>query len=138
MLVQDVMTPTVDTVTVDTTVRNAARLMESHDIGFLPVLHEGVAAGIVTDRDITLRVVAHGLDPETTRVGEIMSTGVPHHGERRLDRNSGIEMVFVEDDLDQAFHRMEEAQVRRVLVRDSNDQIVGVLSMADIARHLNA
>ena len=132
------MTPVVDTVTVDTTVRNAAALMESHDIGFLPVLHEGVAVGIVTDRDITIRVVARGLDPQTTRVGEIMSAGVPSSGERRLDRNSGIEMVYVEDGLDEALRHMEERQVRRVLVRDSNDRIVGVLSMADISRHLHA
>ena len=75
--INEVMTDRPRAVTPQTSVRDAARLMEEEDVGSLPVVEEGVRlVGIVTDRDVTIRVVAGGLDPDSTPVGEVASAEV--------------------------------------------------------------
>src|SRR5262252_5537456 len=99
--IRDVMTQRPRAVRSETSVREAARLMEEEDIGSLPIVEEGVRlVGMLTDRDIAIRVVGHGLDPETTRVGEIASTDVI--------------ALTPEHDLDEALALMAREQVRRL------------------------
>ena len=119
----DVMTRHPRAVEVGTSVREAARLMEGDDIGSLPVVEMDGAArliGVLTDRDIALRVVAAGLDPEKTPVGDVASRDVV--------------TVAPDDDLDDALTRMAEAQVRRLPVVTGDRELVGILSQADLTR----
>lgn len=119
--ISDVMTTRPRAVEAGTSVREAARLLESEDIGSLPVVEDGAhLVGVITDRDIALRVVARGLDPGETSVGEIASR----------------ELVTLtpDDDLDDALALMARAQVRRVPIVVREDELVGVVSQADIAR----
>jgi len=119
----DVMTKHPRAVEADTSVREAARLMEGDDVGSLPVVEiEGAARliGVLTDRDIALRVVAAGRDPETTPVSEVASRDVV--------------TVTPDDDLDDALTRMARAQVRRLPVVVGDGELVGMLSQADLPR----
>ena len=117
--IHEVMTSRPRAVEPQTSVREAAQLMESEDVGSLPVVQDGARlVGVVTDRDIVVRVVAAGLDPESTAVGSVASR----------------ELVTLdpEDDLDDALALMAREQVRRLpIVRE--DELVGVLSQADVA-----
>jgi CBS domain-containing protein len=119
--IAEVMTPRPRAVTAQTTVREAARLMEEEDVGSLPVVEEGGRlVGIVTDRDVAVRVVGRGLDPEQTVVADVAS--------------KDVYVLGPDDDLDEALNVMARAQVRRlpIVVRDS--ELVGMVSQADIAR----
>ena len=117
----EVMTERPRAVTPETSVREAARLMEEEDVGSLPVVEEGARlVGIVTDRDVALRVVGGGLDPEATRVGEVASADVV--------------ALSPEHDLDEALGLMARAQVRRLPIVVRENELVGMLSQADIAR----
>jgi CBS domain-containing protein len=117
--VADAMTRNPRTVTPDTTVVDAARILAEEDIGSLPVIEPGfLLRGMVTDRDIAIRVVAAGLDPSTTQVGQIASTHVV--------------LAYPEEPLDQALETMAAQQIRRLPVIDENDRVVGILAQADI------
>ncbi len=119
--ISEVMTSRPRAVDAQAPVREAARLMESEDVGSLPIVQEGARlVGVVTDRDIAVRVVARGLDPEATPVADIASR----------------ELVTLtpDDDLDDALALMARAQVRRLPIVVREDELVGVVSQADIAR----
>lgn len=119
----DVMTRHPRAVEADTSVREAARLMEGDDVGSLPVVERDGGArliGVLTDRDIAMRVVAAGRDPETTPVSEVASREVI--------------TVTPDDDLDEALTRMARAQVRRLPVVVGDGDLVGMLSQADLPR----
>lgn len=109
-------------VTGATSVLDAARLMRDRSVGFLlisnPLATEDV--GVVTDRDLAIRVCAEGLDASTTPIGQVATTGVVSCTEEE-------ELATVEE-------RMGEAQKSRILVTDSGGRIVGVLSLTDILR----
>jgi CBS domain-containing protein len=119
----DVMTKHPRAVEANTSVREAARLMEGDDVGSLPVveMHDSAKlVGVLTDRDIALRVVAAGRDPESTPVGEVASREVY--------------TINPDDDLDEALRRMAQAQVRRLPVVLEDGELVGILSQADLPR----
>jgi CBS domain-containing protein len=117
----EVMTERPRAITREASVREAARLMDEEDIGSLPVVEEGARlVGMVTDRDITVRVVGGGLDPETTRVGEIASADVV--------------ALSPEHDLDEALGLMAREKVRRLPIVVRENELVGMLAQADIAR----
>jgi CBS domain-containing protein len=117
----EVMTERPRAVTGQTPVREAARLMEEEDVGSLPVVEEGTRlVGIITDRDVAVRVVGRGLDPTATVVGEVASTDVVALGP--------------DDDLDDALTLMARAQVRRLPVVVRDNELVGMIAQADIAR----
>ena len=117
--VKDVMTPNPRTVTRETGVVEAAKLMRSEDVGPLPVVESGNLVGIVTDRDLVTRVIAEGRDPESTAVGDVCS--------------SEPVTVSPDDDLAHALTLLAKHQVRRLPVAEG-DQIVGIVAQADIAR----
>src|SRR6187549_3886444 len=70
---RDIMTPSPATVRISDSVVEAARVMRDEDVGSVPVMDEDTIAGMITDRDITIKVVAEGVDPETATVGEHMA-----------------------------------------------------------------
>ena len=105
-------------------VSEAAEIMRDRDIGALPVVRRGGLAGVLTDRDITVRVVAAGLDPALTPVGEVM-TPEP--------RTCGAE-----ERLDRLIETMEARRVRRIPVVDSEGRLVGIVTPSDIAARAHA
>jgi CBS domain-containing protein len=117
--VSDVMTPGVQSVRMSDTAAEAARLMRDNDIGSLPVLGDnGAPVGVITDRDLAVRLVAEGKDANATRVEEVCS--------------DELVTVGAEDSLDEALQRMAEHKVRRLPVVDDG-RLVGMLAQADIA-----
>lgn len=119
--IAEVMSDRPRAVTEETSVREAVRLMDEEDVGSLPVVRDKARlVGILTDRDVALRVVGRGLDPETTRVGEIASTD--------------LVALTPEHDLDKALELMAREQVRRLPVIAGDNQLVGMLAQADLAR----
>jgi len=104
-------------------VQTLAAQMRDSNIGFVPVSSdpdERKLLGVVTDRDVSLKVVAAGYDPRFTRVEEIMSRDVLSCGKR--------------DSLQRAFTKMQSGKVRRLPVLDRNNQLVGIISLDDIVR----
>lgn len=123
--VRDVMTTDVQAVRWDATAADAARQMSEHDVGALPVCDEAQRLrGIVTDRDITVRVVAAGLDPAVTPMRDLLDSGQ-------------LVAVGVDDDLETAVSAMKRFAVRRIPVIDG-PRVVGMLSQADVAREVEA
>jgi CBS domain-containing protein len=117
--VREIMTQNPTAVRRDSTVGEAAQLMKREDVGSLPVVDGDTLVGIVTDRDIVLRVVAEGREPGSTTVGEVHS-----------DDPVAVEP---EQDLDEALQQMARHQVRRLPVVDGG-RLVGVVAQADVAR----
>jgi CBS domain-containing protein len=101
-----------------TPVSEAARLMRSKDVGSVPVVEDGRLVGMVTDRDIALRLVAEGKDAQATPVADVAS--------------AEIVTVRPEQELDSALQLMAQHQVRRLPVVE-NDRLVGIVSQADVA-----
>jgi CBS domain-containing protein len=113
------MTANPRTVLLDATAFEAANAMAEEDVGSLPVVDsDGILAGMVTDRDITLRVVAARRDPDSTPVREIASTE--------------IIPAYPDEPLDEALLQMAHRQVRRLPVIE-DDRVVGILAQADVA-----
>ena len=117
--VRDVMTDSPRCVTPDTPIAEAAELMESEDVGALPVLEGEQLAGMITDRDIVVRAIARGKDPRGMPVREVASRE--------------LVSVYADDDLSNALDKMASEQVRRLPVVDESNRLVGVLSQADVA-----
>jgi CBS domain-containing protein len=117
----DVMTPNPQTVTEKQTIREAARLMVDKDCGALPVVGENgrKVMGMITDRDIVVRLIAEGRDPSSSHVSDAMS---------RNARTVGEDMP-----LNQVMEMMSQEQVRRLPVVDHNGGLVGIVALADIA-----
>lgn len=118
MLVKDTMSRAVKTVSPETTIKEAARIMADADLGALPVAAGDHLAGMVTDRDIVVRGVAIGKGLETT-VGEVMTHDVLYCHE--------------DEDIGHIAANLAENQVRRLPVVDADKRLVGIVSLADIA-----
>jgi CBS domain-containing protein len=119
MLVRDVMTAKAEFISPDTTVHQAANKMRELDVGFLPIGENDRLVGMLTDRDITLRTVAEGKDPDATTVADIMT--------RR------VEYCYDDQDVKQAGEHMKTDRIRRLVVLDHDKRLVGVCSLGDIA-----
>ena len=117
MNVRDVMTPNPQTVTPDDTLERAARIMRDQDTGAVPVVQDGRAIGILTDRDIVVRAVADG-DTSTRVVREIVS--------------GQLVSVSPDSSTDEATELMSAYQVRRLPVVE-NERLVGIVSLGDLA-----
>jgi CBS domain-containing protein len=109
----------IETIEQDETLQRAAEIMKQLDIGSLPVCNGGQLAGIITDRDIIIRAVANGLNPSAITVREIMSSYVVCCSE--------------DDNVEEAARLMRENQVRRILVLNQADELVGITSLGELA-----
>jgi len=119
--VRDIMTPNATYCSADTTAADAARKMADHDVGAIPVCDtDGRLCGVVTDRDLAVKIVAAGEDADTVRLSEL------------VDGNDVV-TIGADDSVEEAIRTMKDHAVRRLPVIDGN-ALVGMLSQADIAR----
>jgi CBS domain-containing protein len=118
MKIKEIMTNQVAYLNPDANLVEAAQLMQKHDVGVLPVCQGENVLGIVTDRDIVVRNIAHGNDPKTTPVKNVMT--------------SNVQMVSPEMSLNQAAELMADHQIRRLPVVENN-RIVGMVALGDLA-----
>jgi CBS domain-containing protein len=116
--VRDAMTAEPRSIGASASVVEAARLMREEHIGSLPIIDNEQLVGMITDRDITTRVVAEAADPKLTSVGDVYS--------------QDLISVEPESDLEEALLLMARHQVRRLPVVD-NGKLVGIVAQADIA-----
>jgi CBS domain-containing protein len=122
LTVADVMTANPRFVSRLAAVPEAAKVMQEEDVGSVPVVDDKVLVGIITDRDIAVRVVAAGLDPSCTRVGEVASA----------DLHSATPNESLED----AYIRMTTWRIRRLPVVEDESRLVGMLAQADLVHAL--
>lgn len=124
MKVKELMTPDPRYIPAGTSLREAAKEMKKLDCGFLPLGHADgeKLQGVVTDRDIVVRGVANGLDPDAATVEEVKSNKVLY--------------CFEDDDIDSASRSMQENQVYRLVVLDNkeNKRMCGIVSLGDVIR----
>jgi CBS domain-containing protein len=108
------------------TVTKVAQLMQRDNIGSIPVIEDEKThklAGIVTDRDLALKVIAKGQDAKSTKVEAVMTRQVV--------------TCRAEDDLQKALDAMAKHQLRRIPIVDNDNRIVGIIAQADVATRLN-
>ena len=123
-LAQDVMTPGTECVSADETLVAAARRMRDLDVGCLPICGtDNKLAGMLTDRDIVVACIADGGDPRTVRAGDL-ARGTPV-------------TVQADADIEDVLQTMADHQIRRVPVID-DQELVGIIAQADVARQLTA
>lgn len=118
MRVSEAMTRDVRVAHADDTIEHAAQLMIGLDVGVLPVDEHNRLVGMVTDRDIAVRAVAQGKGP-ATKVRDVMSEEVKY--------------CFVDQQVDEVTRNMGDIQVRRLPVLDRDKNLVGILSLGDVA-----
>src|SRR5271156_6192358 len=109
MLISDIMTRDVESITPDDTLQSAASKMKELGVGPLPVCENHSVVGMLTDRDITVRAVAAGLDPATTKVRDVMS--------------DEIVCCFLDQEVEVAAHLMQSKQIRRIMVMDRDKKL---------------
>jgi len=127
MKCNEVMTKDPSCCLAEDTVFEAAQLMKSENVGSIPVVKDKETKrleGIVTDRDLALKVVAEGLDSKSARVQDVMT--------------SGVVSCRPDDNVNEVIALMEQHQVRRVPIVDSSDRLVGIIAQADIATRIEA
>jgi CBS domain-containing protein len=119
--VQELMTSNPCSIDSDKSVAYAAKMMRDENVGLAPIVEGNRLIGTITDRDIAIRAVAEGKDPESTNVTEIAST----------------ELVTVEpqQELGEALRLMGKHQVRRLPVVEEGGRLVGIVAQADVARN---
>ena len=123
----DVMTKDIVTCTPQNTIVEVARLMKTEDIGPILIVdneQSRTLVGIMTDRDIVIKVIADGQDPKTTPVGEAMS--------------KKLVTCRPDDDVDVAMKAMAQFQLRRIPVVGENMTLLGIISQADVATRVDA
>jgi CBS domain-containing protein len=116
--VKDIMTKNVAYINPAATVIEAAQLMQKHNIGSIPVCDQSGVVGIVTDRDIVVRNVAHGTNPQSISVRDVMT--------------SQITTTTPDTDVNSVSKMMSQNQIRRIPVVENN-KIVGIVSLGDMA-----
>lgn len=123
MKVSDAMHHKADWASVDTSVTEIARMMAKDDIGAVPIGDDDRLVGMLTDRDIAVRVVAKARDPERTKAAEVMT--------------KGIVWCQASATVEDAIHLMDQKKIRRLPVIDDNKRLVGMLSLGDIAHSVS-
>lgn len=120
---REIMTSGAEFIDLDATVEEAARKMASNDIGAIPICNgEKRLQGMVTDRDIVVKVLAAGKDPKNTKVSELADA-------------SEVVTIGADDSVEEALKTMKDHKVRRLPVIDGRD-LVGMVSQGDIAKAL--
>ena len=127
MKAQDIMSKNPATVTPSTRVRQAALVMKKEDVGVVPVVEEGAngkrLVGVLTDRDIAIRLVADGKNPDECEVRELMS--------------ANPKTARADDDVAKVMDLMGREQVRRVPIVDERGSLVGIVAQADVVLEAN-
>ena len=118
--ISDVMTSNPRTCELGMPVVECAKIMRDEDTGVVPIVEGDRLVGTITDRDITIRVVAEGKDPQTTTCEEVAS--------------KDLVTIDPQQDLDEALRLMAQHQVRRLPVVEEDGRLVGILSQGDVAR----
>ncbi|HJQ39387.1 MAG TPA: CBS domain-containing protein [Thermoanaerobaculia bacterium] len=121
--VRDVMTPNPDCISSDASIQDAARIMKEKDTGVVPVVDGKRVVGLITDRDIVVRGIAEGKDLSSCRVDELMTKSV-----RSVREDAPVDEVLT---------LMSSSEIRRVPVVNGQDEIVGIISIGDIAVETN-
>ena len=119
MQIKEIMTRNVECVRPTDTLETAARKMRQLDIGPLPVCENDRVTGMVTDRDITVRATAEGLDPMKATVREVMTPDIVY--------------CFEDQDVRDAADTMAAQQIRRLVVLNRDKRMVGIVSLGDLA-----
>jgi CBS domain-containing protein len=119
MQVSEVMTPNVERVPPETTLREVGMKMRERDIGAIPVYEGDRLVGMITDRDIAIRAVAEGTNLGEMTVRETMSPGIAY--------------CFEDQDIREAGKQMREKKVRRLIVLNRGKRLVGIVSLGDLA-----
>lgn len=119
MQVSDVMTREVECTRPDATLREVAGRMSDLEVGPMPVCDNDRLVGMITDRDITVRAIAEGSDPDKTHVRDVMTQGMFY--------------CFDDQEVAEAAQKMKDKQVRRLAVLDRNKRLVGIVSLGDLA-----
>lgn len=119
MQISKIMHAPAEWVEAKTPVADVARRMKEADIGALPVGRDDRLIGMVTDRDLALRVLGEGRDPARTTAEEVMT--------------AGIIWCRTSQTVEDATHLMEQKQIRRLPLIDEKKRLVGMLSLGDIA-----
>ena len=122
--IQQIMTRGVEVIQRDDTIQHAAERMRALDVGSLPVADGKALAGMVTDRDITVRGVAAGMIPQEALVSDVMTEEV------RWCRET--------DTVEQVLEQMGDEQVRRLAVLNEAHEVVGIVALGDLATRQNA
>jgi CBS domain-containing protein len=117
--ISEVMTRDVEIARPDDTIRTAAKMMADLGVGVLPVGEGDRLAGMITDRDVTVRAVACGLDPDRATLREVMTAEVRY--------------CFEDEAIEEAARRMGEAGVRRLPVLNRAKRLVGIVSLGDVS-----
>ena len=115
----EAMTSNPSAIESDRSVAYAAKMMKQEDVGLAPVVENGRLVGVLTDRDIVVRVVAEGKDPDSVRARDVAS--------------SNVVTVDPQQDLDEALKLMARYQIRRLPVVEEDGRLVGVVAQADVA-----
>ncbi len=118
--ISQLMTANPCTIDAEKSVAYAAQMMRDEDVGLAPIVEGERLVGTLTDRDIAIRVVAEGKDPQTTPVRDVASTN--------------LVTIAPQQDLDEALRLMAQHQVRRLPVVEEDGRLVGVVAQADVAR----
>jgi CBS domain-containing protein len=121
--IRDVMTPNPECVTDKDSIRDVARIMKNQDTGVVPVVDGKRIIGLITDRDIVVRGLAEGKNLENVRVNELMTKSV-----RSVREDASV---------NEALELMSSAEIRRIAVVNNNDELVGIVSLGDIASQTN-
>jgi len=121
--VRDVMTRDPECVSQNDDVREAARIMKERDTGVVPVVDGNKIIGLITDRDIVVRGLAEGKDLANCRVDELMT--------------KHVRSVHEDMPIDEVLTLMTSAEIRRVPVVNGKDELIGILSIGDIAMETN-
>ena len=119
MKVREVMTRDVEVARPNDSIQSVAKQMAQLDVGSMPVCDGQRIQGMVTDRDITIRAVAQGLSSDSP-ISQVMT--------------GNLEYLYDDDDLDHAADKMADSQIRRLPVVDRDNQLVGIVSLGDLAR----
>ena len=122
--IQQIMTRGVELIQRDDTIQHAAQRMRALDVGSLPVADGKALAGMVTDRDITVRGVASGMIPQEALVSDVMTEEV-----RWCQETDTVEQVLAQ---------MGDAQVRRLAVLNEAREVVGIVALGDLATRQSA
>ncbi|HSX64967.1 MAG TPA: CBS domain-containing protein [Pseudoxanthomonas sp.] len=120
MDVRTIMTERPVTATRTTLLKDVARMMRDHDVGEIPIVEDGKPVGVVTDRDIVVRMVANGQDPTQMRAEDCMT--------------SPAVTLAVDSDLKECAEIMARERIRRVPVVDEQGRLCGIIALADLER----